>query len=72
MAMNMEQMQMMMARMHQQNSANYTSLAQYFQDISSTYSSMAQDEYQMYQMHAGQLQGMSQTRIPQMMPNRQY
>ncbi|MEL7603172.1 MAG: hypothetical protein AAGU77_08445 [Bacillota bacterium] len=58
--MNMEQMQMMMARMHQQNYANNMSLAQHFQDISDVYSSIAQAEYQMYQMHAGQPQGMQQ------------
>jgi hypothetical protein len=59
-AMNMDQMQMMMARMHQQNYANDMSLAQHFQEISNVYSSMAQAENQMYQMHAGQPQGMQQ------------
>lgn len=60
MAMNMDQMQMMMARMHQQNYVNDTSLAQHFQEVSDVYSSMAQAEYQMYQMHSGQSQGMPQ------------
>jgi hypothetical protein len=80
MAMSTEQMQMMMARMHQQNYENNMDLAQHFQDISNTYSSMAQEEYQMYQMHAAQTQGMpqQQTRMPMqrmgnMTPsNRQY
>jgi len=78
MAMSNEQMQMMMARMHQRNYENNMNLAQYFQDISNTYSVMAQEEYQMYQMHGGQTQGMSQTRMPMqgmgsMSPsNRQY
>jgi hypothetical protein len=57
MAMNMDQMQMMMARMHQQNYSNNLQLARHFQDISNLYSMMAQSEYQMFQMHAGQMQG---------------
>ncbi len=60
MAMNMDQMQMMMARMHQQNYINNTNLAQHFQEISNVYTTMAQSEYQMYQMHSGQSQGMQQ------------
>lgn len=64
--MNMDQMQTMMARMHQQNYVNNMSLAQHFQDISDVYSSMAQAEYQMYQMHAGQPQGMQQQTQPSM------
>lgn len=67
MAMNMDQMQMMMARMHQQNYVNDTNLAQHFQEVSNVYSSMAQAEYQMYQMHAGQSQGM-----PQQTPSPMY
>jgi len=58
MAMSMDQMQMMMARMHQQNYLNDTKLAQHFQEISNTFTSMAQSEYQMYQMHTGQMDGM--------------
>lgn len=58
MAMNMDQMQMMMARMHQQNFSNDMQLARHFQDISNLYSVMAQSEYQMYQMHTGQTQNM--------------
>lgn len=57
MAMNMDQMQMMMARMHQQNYLNDMQLARHFQEISDLYSSMAQSEFQMYQMHSGQMQG---------------
>lgn len=57
MAMSMDQMQMMMARMHQQNSSNDMQLARHFQEISNLYSSMAQSEYQMYLMHSGQMQG---------------
>jgi hypothetical protein len=67
--MSMDQMQMMMANMHQQNYMNDTKLAQYFQEISSTYSNMAQAEYQMYQMHAGQGQGMTQPMPGQGMRN---
>lgn len=59
MAMSMDQMQMMMANMHQQNYLNDMKFAQHFQEISNLYSTMAQSEYQMYQMHAGQTQGMS-------------
>lgn len=58
MAMNMDQMQMMMARMHQQNYSNDMQLARHFQEISNLYSSMAQSEFQMYQIHSGQMQGM--------------
>lgn len=60
MAMNMDQMQMMMAQMHAQNYMNDMRLAQYFQAISSVYTTMAQGEYQMYQMHSGQTQGIGQ------------
>lgn len=59
MAMSMDQMQMMMANMHQQNYANDMQLAQHFHEISNTYSNMAQGEYQMYQMHLSQVQGES-------------
>jgi hypothetical protein len=58
MAMSMDQMQAMMATMHQQNYQNDIKFAQHFQEISNLYSAMAQNEYQMYQMHAAQLQGM--------------
>lgn len=54
MAMTMDQMQMMMATMHQQNYLNDLKLAQYFQGISDLYNTMAKSEYQMYQMHASQ------------------
>lgn len=60
MAMSMDQMQMMMAHMHQQNYATNMKLAHHFQEISNIYTAMAQGEYQMYQMHAGQAQGMPQ------------
>lgn len=59
MPMTMEQMQMMMAQMHQQNYMNDVRLAQYFQEISNTYATIAQGEYRMYLMHAGQAQGMA-------------
>lgn len=68
MPMTMDQMQMMMAKMHQQNYMNDMNLAQYFQGISNTFASMAQGEYQMYQMHAGQAQGMT----PQMPSSQSY
>jgi hypothetical protein len=72
----MDQMQMRMARMHQQNYNHDMELSRHFQDISRTYASMAQGEYQMYQMHAGQaqgmqpgqMQGMPQGRMPGAMP----
>ena len=51
MAMNSDQMQVMMAKMHQQNVMYDTELAQHFQDISNIFSNMAQGEYQMFQMH---------------------
>lgn len=51
MAMNSDQMQIMMAKMHQQNVMYDTQLAQHFQDISNIFSNMAQGEYQMFQMH---------------------
>jgi hypothetical protein len=60
MAMSMDQMQMMMAQMHAQNYSNDMKLAQYFQGISGTFTSMAQSEYQMYLMHSGQAQGATQ------------
>lgn len=46
--------------MHAQNYNNDMKLAQHFQDLSNVYSSMAQGEYQMYQMHSGQFQGTMQ------------
>ena len=58
MAMTMDQMQMMMAKMHQQNYSNDMELAKHFQDISSVYTTMAQQEYQMYQMHTNQMGSM--------------
>lgn len=57
MAMNMDQMQVMMAKMHQQNMMYNTQLAQYFQEISNIFSNMAQGEYQMFQMHLNNAQG---------------
>ncbi len=60
MAMNMDQMQMMMAQMHAQNYSYDMQLAQYFQRISSIYTAMAQGEYKMYQFHSGQAQSMMQ------------
>ena len=57
MTMNMDQMQMMMAKMHQQNYMNDTKLAHHFMEISNVYTAMAQNEYQMYQMHSGQMDG---------------
>lgn len=57
MAMSMDQMQMMMAKMHQQNYMYNMQLAQHFQEISNTFSKMAQGEYQMFQMHMSQAQG---------------
>ena len=59
MAMNMDQMQIMMAKMHQQNVMYDTQLAQHFQDISNIFSNMAQGEYQMFQMHLNRAQGTS-------------
>ena len=64
MAMSMDQMQTAMAQMHAQNYANNMRLAQYFQAISNIYTSMAQGDYQMYQMHSGQTQGMGQMTTP--------
>ena len=73
MAMNMDQMQMMMAKMHAQNYTNDMKLAQYFQSISDVYAEMAQGEYQMYQHHSEKAQGMGQMSSPMnqpMMPGR--
>jgi hypothetical protein len=58
MAMSMNQMQATMAQMHAQNYTNDMRLAQHFKDVSNVFSAMAQGEYQMYQMHAGQMPGM--------------
>ena len=52
----MDQMQIMMAKMHQQNYTYDSQLAKHFQEISSIYSNMAQSEYQMYQMHLAKVQ----------------
>lgn len=60
MAMSMDQMQMMMARMHAQNYSYDIKLARHFQEISNTFTAMAQGEYQMYLHHSGQTQGMMQ------------
>lgn len=60
MAMGMDQMMKMMARMHAQNYAYDMQLAQHFQGISNVFTAMAQDEYQMYLQHSGQTQGMMQ------------
>lgn len=57
MAMNTDQMQIMMAKMHQQNVMHDTQLAQHFQEISNIFSNMAQGEYQMFQMHLNRAQG---------------
>ena len=54
MAMDMDQMQLMMAKMHQQNHTNDMQLAKHLQDISSEYTMMAQQEYQMHEMHGMQ------------------
>ncbi|MBW7573508.1 hypothetical protein [Caproiciproducens faecalis] len=59
MAMTMDQMQMMMAKMHQQNYSYDMELAKHFQEIGNVYATMAQQEYQMYQMHTNQMGGMS-------------
>ena len=56
MEMSMSQMQAMMANMHQQNYMNDLKFAQHFQEISNLYTEMARSEFQMYQMHAGQMQ----------------
>ena len=56
-AMNMDQMQVMMAKMHQQNATYDSQLAQHFQEISNLFSNMAQGEYQMFQMHLNRAQG---------------
>jgi len=53
MAMNMDQMQNMLAQMHLQNHANNMKLAKHFQEVSNVFSTMAQGEYQMYQHHQG-------------------
>jgi hypothetical protein len=50
--------------MHQKNYMNDMNLAKYYKDISDTFSSMAQGEYQMYQMHSGQTQGTGQQMPP--------
>lgn len=55
----MDQMQMMMAKMHQQNAQYNTQLAQHFQEISNVYSNMAQGDYQKFQMHLNRAQGTS-------------
>ncbi len=60
MAMSIEQMQMMMARMHTQNYSYDMQLAQYFQKISSIHTAMAQGKYNMYQFHSVQAPGMMQ------------
>lgn len=60
MEMSMNQMQAMMAKMHQQNYMNDLKFAQHFQEISDLYTTMAQSEYQMYQMHLGQSQPSAQ------------
>jgi uncharacterized membrane-anchored protein YhcB (DUF1043 family) len=54
---NMDQMQGMMAKMHQQNAMYDQQLAQHFQEISNLFSNMAQGEYQMFQMHLNRPQG---------------
>lgn len=59
MAMNPDQMKLMMAKMHQQNYMYDTQLAQYFQDISNIYSNLARGEYQMFQMHLNEAHGSS-------------
>lgn len=73
MAMNMDQMQIMMAKMHQQNYTIDMQLAQHFEDISNIFSNMAKNEYQMYQMHMDQAQNASpqmQDLMPQMYSGR--
>lgn len=60
MAMNPDQMQIMMAKMHQQNVMYDTQLAQHFQEISNIFSNMAQGEYQMFQMHLNRQGGQMQ------------
>jgi len=56
MAMNMDQMQTMMTKMHAQNHTNDMKMAQHFRAVSDVYMTMAQNEYEMYQHHAGQAQ----------------
>ena len=51
MAINMDRMQLMMAKMHQQNHTNDMQLDKHFEDISSVYTTMEQQEYLLYQMH---------------------
>ena len=68
MAMDMDQMQAMMAQMHAQNYSYDMQLAQYFQRISIIFTAMAQGEYKMYQFHSGQSQGMMQQTPNTMMP----
>ena len=64
MAMNMDDMQMMMAKMHEQNYTYDTQLAHYFSEISSIFSKMAQGEYQMFQKHLSQAQsGQDQAQV---------
>lgn len=60
MAMSMDQMMMTMAGMHAQNYMYDMQLARHFQEISNTFTAMAQGEYQMYLQHSGQTQGMMQ------------
>ena len=63
--MNMDQnMDQMMARMHEQNYKYDMQLAQHFQGISNTFSEMAKSEYQMYLHHSGQNQNMMQQHMP--------
>lgn len=62
----MNQVQLIIEHMNQQNYAYYMRFAQHFQQISNTFSAMAQGEHKVYQMHASQSRNMTQ-QVPNQM-----